>query len=45
MYRQVQIEDELAQIYREKEKIIIVVYGEEKQMLKFKAVPNKKKYR
>jgi len=32
----VQIEDELAQIYREKEKIIIVVYGEEKQMLKFR---------
>jgi len=39
---QAQLEEDLPQ--REREKIIIEVSGEEKQMLEFKAVPNKKKY-
>jgi len=43
VYRQAQLEEDLPQIERKK-KIIIEVYGEEKQMLEFKVAPNKKKY-
>jgi len=43
VHRQAQLEEDLPQI--ERKKIIIEVYGKEKQMLEFKAAPNKKKYR
>ena len=39
VYRQVHLGDDLPQIEK---KIVIEVYGEEKQMLQFKAAPNKK---
>ena len=45
MYRQAQLEEDLPQIEREREKKNVnEVCGTEKQMLEFKAVPNKKKY-
>jgi len=42
VYRQAQLEEHLPQI--ERKKIIIEVYGEEKQMLEFKVALCKKNY-
>ena len=41
---QVQEENPWSQREREREKIVIKAYGDNKQMLEFKAAPNKKKY-